>query len=290
MSIVIKNLSKTFEDGNKALDDVSIEFKKGQITGLIGFNGSGKTTTFNILSRFLEKYEGQVSFDGKPLDREILRSISYLSAGAEPKNPDKVMSHLLYVARLHKLKKADVMPKINKMAKALEFEGFLNSPIKKLSKGNQQKIKIISSLLNPNMKYLFLDEPFDGLDPIMVKKVVKLFTVLKDVTILITSHRMEVVQEMCVEFYVLMNGILIDARRTDDKTIRVAVNKELPIAEIKKLKYVVSAKKDNNETIIILDEIKNFKALNKKVLAMQKFEYIGIKEKNIASSVFEGYQ
>ncbi len=290
MSIVIKNLSKTFEDGNKALDDVSIEFKKGQITGLIGFNGSGKTTTFNILSRFLEKYEGQVSFDGKPLDREILRSISYLSAGAEPKNPDKVMSHLLYVARLHKLKKADVMPKINKMAKALEFEGFLNSPIKKLSKGNQQKIKIISSLLNPNMKYLFLDEPFDGLDPIMVKKAVKLFTVLKDVTILITSHRMEVVQEMCVEFYVLMNGILIDARRTDDKTIRVAVNKELPIAEIKKLKYVVSAKKDNNETIIILDEIKNFKELNKKVLAMQKFEYIGIKEKNIASSVFEGYQ
>ncbi len=290
MSIIVKNLSKTFVEGNKALDDISIEFKKNQITGLIGFNGSGKTTTFNILSQFIEKYEGEVSFDGKPLDREILKTISYLSAGAEPKNPDKAISHLLYIARLHKLKKKDVMPKIEKLAKELDFTEFINTPIKKLSKGNQQKIKIISSLLNPNLKYMFLDEPFDGLDPIMVKKAAKLFTSLKGVTTLITSHRMEIVQEMCVEFFVLFNGVLIDARRTDDKTVRVSINKEIAVAKIKELKYVQSVKKLKDETIVIIDGMEDFKKLNKVLIKMPAFKYIGMKEKNVASAVFEGYQ
>ncbi|MCK5945718.1 MAG: ABC transporter ATP-binding protein [Mycoplasmataceae bacterium] len=289
MKIVIKNLSKTFNDGTKALDNVSMSFKENKITGLIGFNGSGKTTTFNILSNFIEKYEGEVTIDGKEITRETLKTFSYLAAGAEPKNPIRVITHLYSISYMYGLKKKEADLIILPLAKEMDFTDLLKNPIKTLSKGNQQKIKIIAAMLNPNLKILLLDEPFDGLDPLMVNKIKKIFLRLKNVTIILTSHRMAVVQEMCSEFFVLKDGVLIDAKTMEDKTVLIEVNGEVPTVEIKKMKSVISISKKDGKTLIVVDEIKNFKPVNKKLMASPKYVFSSLKDKNLAEAVFDGY-
>ncbi|NQZ66151.1 MAG: ABC transporter ATP-binding protein [Mycoplasmatales bacterium] len=288
MSFKIDNLSKTFGNGTKALKNVTMNFQKNKITGLIGFNGSGKTTTFNILANFIEKHEGKFTVDGKPADKNFRKKLSYLAAGAEPKNPIKVIKHFYMIGELYGLSKDMVDEKVKPLAKKMDFTEMLNSPIKSLSKGNQQKIKVISSLLNPNMEYLFLDEPFDGLDPIMVEKIKKIFMDLKNVTIILTSHRMEVVQSMCEEFFVLKEGFLVDSRKTDDNRIFIRVNAEVNIDKILKMEFVQSVKKEKDYTTIIADDIKYFKDVNKELIKSKDYIYSSLRDKNIAESVFKG--
>ena len=290
MAIVIKNLSKTFSEGNVALKDVTMTFKENEITGLIGFNGSGKTTTFNILADFIEKYEGTITFDGKPISSDIKETISYLGAGAEPKNKTKASKHLLIIGLLYGATKQQTIDKIAHLAKKFHFTQFLDKKIKTLSKGNQQKIKLISSFLNPHCKYIFLDEPFDGLDPIMVNIVKKEYMALKNTTIIITSHRMDVVQEIVKEFYVLKDGMLVDARRTDTKTIVMSVNKEIPLTAIGKMKEVLGIKTFEDHNEITIDDIKSFKKINLALIKSNEFISCSLVEKNIAASVFEHYE
>ncbi len=289
MIIKMENVSKIFNKKTKALQNVNMEFKKNKITGLIGFNGSGKTTTFNILTNFIESYKGTVTFDGKKINKNIRQKISYLSAGAEPRNPMRTITHLYQMASLYQVKKSKAKKIIYDLSKKIDFTQFLKKPIKSLSKGNQQKIKFISILLNPNVEILFLDEPFDGLDPIMVNKIKKIFMEMKNTTIIVTSHRMNVVQEMCDDFYILKDGILIDKKKTSESKIYVSFNKEIPIKKIKLLNYVSNIKKTNKEIILEIKDIKDFKKLNKLLISLNQFVWCSIKEKNIAESVFEGY-
>lgn len=133
-----------------------------------------------------------------------------------------------------------------------------------LSKGNQQKIKIISVFLNPRLKYLLLDEPFDGLDPIMVEKVSKFIQQKKQgMTIIISSHRMEVVDELCDRYYILRKGLLVESKNKDelqhDTKIMIAVNKEVPVEFIKNIPHVLDVVEKDRENIIIADNINFFK-------------------------------
>jgi ABC-2 type transport system ATP-binding protein len=271
MIIKMENVSKIFNKKTKALQNVNMEFKKNKITGLIGFNGSGKTTTFNILTNFIESYKGTVTFDGKKINKNIRQKISYLSAGAEPRNPMRTITHLYQMASLYQVKKSKAKKIIYDLSKKIDFTQFLKKPIKSLSKGNQQKIKFISILLNPNVEILFLDEPFDGLDPIMVNKIKKIFMEMKNTTIIVTSHRMNVVQEMCDDFYILKDGILIDKKKTSESKIYVSFNKEIPIKKIKLLNYVSNIKKTNKEIILEIKDIKDFKKLNKLLISLNQF-------------------
>ena len=289
MSIIIKNLTKTFEVNKKVIDNVSINFKKNKVTGLIGFNGSGKTTTFNILVDFIEKYEGKVLFDGKKINDIETNRISYLAAGSEPKNPIWAINHLYYIALIYGLNKRKAKTKIEDLSNFLDFAEFLNKPISSLSKGNQQKIKIIASFLNPQMEYLFLDEPFDGLDPLGVKKVISLISDLKDVTVIITSHRMEIVDETCEEFFVLKEGKIIDSRIIDSKNVVIEVNKAVDVKQFDKLKGVIETIYSNQYNLIVIKKISDFKTINAKIMKNKNYVYSTIKNKDLVSSVFEAY-
>ncbi|WP_168380654.1 ABC transporter ATP-binding protein [Mycoplasma todarodis] len=288
MSLIIKNVTKTFGD-NKALNDVSIEFKEGQITGLIGFNGSGKTTLYNVILKFIEKHEGEVRLDGKPITKSDLRKFTFLGAGSETKNATIVKTYLLQIADLYFVPRKVALKQIEELASQMDFSQNLGKPIKSLSKGNQQKIKVIASFLNPNAEYIILDEPFDGLDPLMVQKIAHLYMNLKNTTIIITSHRMEVVQEMCEEFYVIKDGVIIDSKKVEQKTIMVQVNKEVNLSNLKELECVnkIIARDDNQ--LIELKGIEFYKTLTELLIKDKNYIYSTIKEKNIAESVFLGY-
>ncbi len=288
MSISIKNVTKVFGD-NKALDDVTIEFKKGQITGLIGFNGSGKTTLYNIILKFIEDHEGEVLLEGKPITNHDLRSFTFLGAGSETKNATIVKNYLLQISSLYFVPKQIATKQIEELAAKMDFSQNLNKPIKSLSKGNQQKIKVIASFLNPEAKYIILDEPFDGLDPLMVQNIAHLYMELKDVTIIITSHRMEVVQEMCEEFYVIKDGVIIDSKKVEQKSVLVEVNGKVDISNIKALKFVNFTSKHEDNYLIEIKGIEFYKDLTKELIKDKEYIYSTIKEKNIAESVFLGY-
>ena len=285
----MENVSKTYDRKVRALKNVNIDFKKNIITGLIGFNGSGKTTSFNIIANYIEDFEGRILIDGSPSTEKMRKKISYLSAGAEPKNPMKVKKHLYQIASLYKVSKKKAKEIIMPLAKEMEFTEFWNKPIKTLSKGNQQKIKVLATFLNPNTETLLLDEPFDGLDPVMVNKISNIFLRLKNKTIIITSHRMNVVQKMCKEFYILKDGVIIDKKQIDSNIVTIATNKEIPIKNIKELPGVINVLKDDKENLIEIKDMSYFKDLNKKLIAHKNYEYSTIREKSIAASVFEGY-
>ncbi|TCG10657.1 ATP-binding cassette domain-containing protein [Mycoplasma marinum] len=289
MSLIIKNVTKIFNDGKKALDSVSIKFKDNQITGLIGFNGSGKTTLYNIILNFIEKNEGEVLLNGNSITKEDLREFTFLGAGTETKNATVVKKYLLEIADLYFIPKKEANDIIEELARKMEFEMNLNKPIKSLSKGNQQKIKVIASFLNKNAKYIILDEPFDGLDPLMVKKIAKMYTELKDMMIIITSHRMEVVQDMCKEFYVIKDGVIIDSKKVEEKSVFIAVNKEIQNANLKDIEGILNISKINDETIIEIKSIDYYKKVTQELIKDKGYIYSTIKEKNIAESVFLGY-
>ncbi|MCP4336894.1 MAG: ABC transporter ATP-binding protein [Mycoplasma sp.] len=289
MSLIIKNVTKVFENKKVALDKVNLEFKKNQITGLIGFNGSGKTTLYNIILNFIEKHEGEILLNNKPITKKDLRFFTFLGAGMDSKNTTTSRNYLLMISDLYFVPKEKAQKTIEKLAKKMDFIENLDKPIKTLSKGNQQKIKVIISLLNPNTKYLILDEPFDGLDPLMVDTIAKLYLKLKNVTIIVTSHRMEVVQQMCNDFYVIKDGKIIDMRKINKESIMVAVNSEVSIKKIQQEKYVTSINKINDEHLIEIKDISSYKKLTSLLIADKNYTYSTISQKSIAESVFLGY-
>ena len=292
MSIEIINLSKTFKPENiHALNNVSIKFKSNQISGLIGFNGSGKTTMFNMITECIEsKDSGKILFDNKKADLELKRQMTFTTTGWSRKDRTKAKNHLIKIGKLYDANPTWIKEKIDYYSKLLGFKRYLYTPIKALSKGNKQKIKVIASFLNPNCKYMFLDEPFEGLDPIMVKLVKEEYMKLKNITIIISSHLMEVVNSMVKEFYVLKDGEIVDFKDYRNKEIIIRVNKEVPMTSIKKLKFVIKINTEVDYTDIIIDDLKNFQKVNKKLMESSKYTYSSLVEKNIASSVFEKYK
>lgn len=291
MALEMRNVTKQYPN-IKALDSVNMTFQKNSIVGLIGFNGSGKTTSFNILTNLIEKFDGSVLIDGRPITQADRQKFSYLSAGAEPQNQERVIDQLKYVGTLHGLSKKALLETIAPAVKILDFEDKLNKPIKSLSKGNQQKIKLVQAFINPHMEYLLLDEPFDGLDPIMVNKIKDFILARKkNMTIIITSHRMDVVDAMCDSFYILKDGVIADSKVTDkkDKTILMTVNKEMTMDVFKQIPNVLKAERMKDFILLTLDSIESFKLVNKVLVEQPKYVWSSLKQKNLTESVFERY-
>ncbi len=290
MSLQMKNITKNFKN-IKALNDVSINFEENKIIGLIGFNGSGKTTSFNVLTNLIEKFDGQVTMDNKPFKEDDFFKISYLSAGYEAQNDDSITRHLLYIGLAYGLNKDQTLKKINELNAVVQIQGDLNQKIKKLSKGNQQKIKLIAAFLNPNLKYLLMDEPFDGLDPIMIDKIKKFILTFKErVTIIITSHRMEVVDEMCDSFYILKDGLLVEHKNKNKiNSITIITNLETDIKKLENIKEVLSIQKLKNEIWIEVDSIKSFKKINKILIEQTDYIWSSLHTRSLTEAVFERY-
>ena len=163
MSLILKNVSKSFV-GKKVVDNVSFSLEKPGVYGLLGTNGAGKTTTIRMLLGIIKKDRGEITWKGKPVDRKTV-NFGYLpeERGVYPKT--KIFDQLMYFAELKGMKKNEAIKAINKWAKELKVEEYLNLPAEKLSKGNQQKIQFMTAIIH-NPELVVLDEPFSGLDPV----------------------------------------------------------------------------------------------------------------------------
>ena len=219
MGLKIENLTKTYGDF-KALNHVSLEAENGKILGILGRNGAGKTTTIKSIMGIIEPEEGSITFDGIDI-RKAKVSIGYLPEERGLYVNAVVKDQLLYFAMLNGMDKKAACTEIKKLLEEFKISGYLNKKVKTLSKGNKQKIQLISAILHkPQM--VILDEPFSGLDPVNIELFKSTVLDLKKsgATILFSSHRMEDVEEMCDRIVMLNKGNVVE-----NNTVQALINK-----------------------------------------------------------------
>jgi ABC-2 type transport system ATP-binding protein len=163
-ALKVRNLTKMF-DVLKAVDNASFEIPEGSIFGLIGRNGAGKTTTIRMLMNIYMPTSGEILFRGKPVDHEFRAKVGYLPEERGLYKKMKVLETILFFAELKGLKGKDATKKAKEYLERFELTGRMNSKLETLSKGNQQKVQFISTIIH-DPDFIVLDEPFSGLDPI----------------------------------------------------------------------------------------------------------------------------
>ncbi len=195
---------------HKALDKVSIEVKKQSIFGLLGPNGAGKTTLIRIINMISSRDEGKILLNGHPIRREDIKSIGYLPEERGLYKKMKVGEQAVYLARLKGMSKNDAVKELKIWFDKFEIGSWWNRKVEELSKGMQQKVQFIVTVLHkPNL--LIFDEPFSGFDPINVNILKKEILNLRDEgsTVIFSTHNMASVEELCDNIALLNNSKMI---------------------------------------------------------------------------------
>ena len=181
-----------------ALDGVSLSIPEGSIFGLLGPNGAGKTSLIRIITQITGADEGEIRFRGERLNPNHIAQIGYLPEERGLYKKMKVGEQLLYLARLRGLSRADATGRIKQWLSRFEIKEWANKNVEDLSKGMQQKVQFIATVLH-EPKLIILDEPFSGFDPINANLIKDEILELRNqgATIIFSTHRMESVEELC---------------------------------------------------------------------------------------------
>lgn len=283
MSLVLKNVSKTFA-GKKAVDNVSFSLEKPGVYGLLGTNGAGKTTTIRMLLGIIKKDSGEITWKGNTVDRKNV-NFGYLpeERGVYPKV--KIFDQLMYFAELKGMKKETAVESINKWAKELKVEEYLQMPAEKLSKGNQQKIQFMTAIIH-NPELVVLDEPFSGLDPVNTEilKNIIIDLVKNGKYVIMSAHQMATIEEFCSEILILNKGkTVLQGNLKEIKETYPANRVEIDVKQdirnyIKEFELEIENETNNNYVIKISDEEKAHRLLNRLILEGVKVDKFEIKK------------
>ena len=205
MRLEVKNLEKSFGETH-VLKGISFTAESGFAFGLLGRNGAGKTTTIRILMNVFASDGGEILVDGKPIDYKNIK-IGYLpeERGLYPKRP--IFEQLVYFSELKGMSKKDAAEASDYWLSRLGMSEYKNAKLEILSKGNQQKIQLITALTH-DPDIIILDEPFSGLDPVnamLLKEVVK-DRIAAGKIVLFSSHQMSYIEEFCDSIAILNGG------------------------------------------------------------------------------------
>lgn len=223
--ISLRNVHRFFGEKH-VLKDVSFDIKPGLMTGFVGGNGAGKTTSMRILLGVLAANQGEVLFDSHPITVDDRATIGYMpeERGLYPKM--KVIDQLVYLGQLHGCSATDSRAYGLELLERLGMVGSPTDPLESLSLGNQQRAQIAAALVH-RPSALILDEPFSGLDPDAVETTVQ---VLREVAadgapVLFSSHQLDVVERLCDELIVISDGE-IRAQGTRNQLLSKGVGNE----------------------------------------------------------------
>ncbi|GLX83366.1 ABC transporter ATP-binding protein [Thalassotalea eurytherma] len=206
MELTVNQVTKTYGDLT-AVNALSFHVSQGEIFALLGPNGAGKSSLVRMLTGFTHPDDGQISLN---LAGQFFSHIPSQALGYLPEDrglyPEKsVLKNLVYFARLHGMSKADAQQEATQWLEKFDLSDRLDEQLKSLSKGNQQKVQLISAVIH-NPKWVILDEPFSGLDPVNQEKVVEFLTELKakGMTVILSAHQMAMVEKLA-DRMLLMN-------------------------------------------------------------------------------------
>jgi ABC-2 type transport system ATP-binding protein len=204
--LIVENLVKEFKNV-RAVNNISFKIDEGKIFGLLGPNGAGKTTTIRIVLNIIKPTSGSITFEGKPVTNEFFNIIGYLPEERGLYKRSKVIDSILYFAKLKNIPKQKALQEADYWLKKLDATEYRDKKLQELSKGNQQKIQFIISVIH-NPKLLILDEPFTGFDPInqqLIKETILSF-VDSGKIIILSTHQMETAEKLCSEIFLINKG------------------------------------------------------------------------------------
>ena len=261
----------------KAVDNLSFEVNNGKIFGLLGLNGAGKTTTFRMIMGLIDDYSGNITLDGEKINYNITDKIGFLTEERSLLTKMTVYDQVMFYGILKGMKENSIKEKLDYWLKRFDIIEYKNKKIKELSKGNQQKIQFICSIIH-EPKLLILDEPFSGLDPINVElfKNVILEYKNKGTSIIFSSHRMEHVEMFCEKLVVLVEGKSVLSGylkeiKDEYKKKNIIVSGDIDKTKIKKLDGVIDIEENKDDYII---KIKNNSYVTKLFKEISKYDNI----------------
>lgn len=213
----VEHLNKSF-GSKQVLFDVNFQANDGKIVGLVGKNGSGKTTLFHSILNFVS-YQGEILIDGKKFNSQDYNRVGYLPEERSLMPKETIMQQVTFLARLKGMEDSQIKKSLPDWMKWLSVKGSVNDKIKTLSKGNQQKVQMIATLIH-EPQLIILDEPFSGLDPVNVELMKQMILEQKrrGATIIFSDHDMRNVEELCDDVvmindgHIVLNGTVNDIR------------------------------------------------------------------------------
>lgn len=211
--IQVKNVTKTFNETNKAVDNISFEVKPGEIVGFIGPNGSGKTTTLKLLTGIYQKDSGDIKVAGYDIDKEPLKAkknIGYISDSPDMFLRLKGIEFLNLIADIYEVGTEKRKERIKKLTKAFGLEDILDSEMISYSHGMRQKMMVIAALIHEPDVWI-LDEPLIGLDPESAHQLKEMMKehAKKGHTVLFSTHVLEVAEKLCDRIIIIKEGKII---------------------------------------------------------------------------------
>ncbi len=222
--IEVKNLYKTFTTVI-AVNDVSFKVEPGRVFGLLGPNGAGKTTTIRMMLNIIQPDAGDIIFDGRPFSIDIQNTIGYLPEERGLYRKNKLMHTIQYFAGLKGVSSKEAKKLGMYWLERFDLTDYANNKVEELSKGNQQKVQFIISVLH-SPKYIILDEPFSGLDPvnqILLKDIIG--DLRKEGKVLIFStHQMEQAEKMCDDVCIINRGRVVMYGKLAEEKKKYGVN------------------------------------------------------------------
>ena len=270
MGLTVKNVSKSFVD-KKAVDNISFSLNEPGVYGLLGTNGAGKTTTIRMLLGILKKDSGEITWNGKKVDRKNV-NFGYLPEERGVYQKTIIMNQLMYFAELKGMNKKEAQESIKTWARKLKVEEYLNKTAEKLSKGNQQKIQLMTALIH-NPELVILDEPFSGLDPVntdLIKNII-IELVRNGKYVIMSAHQMATIEEFCSDILILNKGVTVlqgNLKEIKDSypanRVKVDVDKNID-SYVKECCLEIENEVDNNYVLKLDDAEKAHKLLNKLV-------------------------
>jgi len=267
-ALEVKNLTKTF-DGITAVDNASFEVPEGSIFGLIGRNGAGKTTTIRMMMNIFMPDSGEVILRGTKVGQEFKNQVGYLPEERGLYKKMKVLDTLLFFAEIKGKSGKEVRQNAKNYLERFDLLDRKDAKIEDLSKGNQQKVQFISTILH-EPEFIILDEPFSGLDPIntnLLKEII-LEEKKKNKVIILSTHLMDFAEKMCDHIAmidrgkIILNGLLNDIKQKYAKK-NVVLNYEGDISFLNNHNIIEKISDYGNTTGIELKETSQIQQLLK---------------------------
>lgn len=278
----VSNLRKEY-DRVVAVDGISLTVNRGELFGLLGPNGAGKTTTIRTVLNIIQPDSGEIAFDDKPFSPEMWNILGYLPEERGLYRKSKIINTILYFASLKGLSERDARPRAQYWLERFGLKDAAHRKVEELSKGNQQKVQLICSILH-KPQLLILDEPFSGLDPVnqILLKDILLELRQQNVAIVFSTHQMEQVEKMCDNICLINKGKVVLSGALHDVKKRYGTNSvrleyEGDGSFLKTLPFIKRADVYQNYAELELVDIQQSRELLGKLdnkVSLRKFEII----------------
>ena len=220
----IKNVTKRY-DGHTAVDDLSLLIEPGGIYGLLGPNGAGKTTLIRMIMNIIQPDEGSIDIFDAPLSEKTKEKIGYLPEERGMYRKMKVLDHLVFLGEIKGIDKSTAIERANEWIERVELGEWRDKEVETLSKGMQQKIQFISTVLH-DPQLVILDEPFSGLDPINTQMLKDIIITMKNEgrTVILSTHLMDQVEKLCERICLINKGKKVLEGRLSEIKLKFSKN------------------------------------------------------------------